>query len=175
MTLLLAVALLVLAAPIKGHSCSCCVSLADFTLSHPRSLEIALATRAAIEKGLVPDETRWISTRVLGEDGELVAIRKLSARRLVEAWMKGRGFTDSAGPMTVHFLFISSRESCGIELRQGEVLFQAKPSPRCDARVLTTKETLAAMLEGRMSLATARELGLLVVEGERAASGCLLR
>jgi hypothetical protein len=165
--LLLAIALFVLATPMQGRPCGWCVKLTGFTLSHPRSVEIALATRAAIEKGILHNEAALISTKTMfGEGNGLIALKKVPARRLVEAWTKSPDFADSGGPVTVHFLFISSRETCEIEIRKGVVLSQAKPSERCDLRVVTTKEAMAAILEGRISVSGARELGLLVVEGE---------
>jgi hypothetical protein len=103
---------------------------------------------------------------MFGEGNGLIALRKVPARRLVEAWTKSHDFATSARPVTVHFLFIASREACGIEIRKGVVLFQAKPTDRCDVRVITTKEAMAAILAGRISLSEARKLGLLVMEGE---------
>jgi hypothetical protein len=165
--LLLAMVFLALATPRKGHSCGWCVNLTGFTLGHPRSVEIALATRAAIEKGILRSEAAWISTKaMLGEGNELIALKRVSGRRLVDAWTKSRDFAGCAGPLTVHFLFISSRETCGFEVRKGVVLFQERPTGRSDVRVVTTKETMAAILEGRLSVSEARQLGLLVVEGD---------
>jgi hypothetical protein len=162
-----AVVCLVLAAPMKGQACGWCVQLTGFTVSHPRSVEIALATRAAIEKGLLLDETALISARTMfGEGNGLIALKKVCARRLVEAWTERCHFADSAEAVTVHFLFIASREACGIEIRRGAVLFQATPSERRDMRVITTKETMGALLAGRLSWSRARELGLLVVDGK---------
>jgi hypothetical protein len=164
----LAIVLVALATPREGRPCGWCVNLTGFTLSHPRSIEIALATRLAIEKGILHDEAALVSTKAMfGEGNGLIALRKVPARRLVEAWTKRHAFANSARPVSVHFLFVASREACGIEIRQGVVLFQATPSDRCDVRVITTKEAMGAILAGRISLSKARKLGLLVVEGER--------
>jgi hypothetical protein len=163
----LAIVFFALAIPRKGHACGFCVNLKGFTLSHPRSIEIAVATRGAIEKGILVNDRAWISTeKVLGEGNSQIALRKVPASRLVEAWAKRHGFADRGGPVTVHFLFIASREACGIEIRKGVVHLQTKPSQRCDLRVVTTKQAMAAILEGRMSLSEARRWGLLVVEGD---------
>jgi hypothetical protein len=166
-TLLVAIVLFALATPMKGYPCGWCVNLTNFKLSHPRSIEIALATRAAIEKGILRDESELISTKtVFGDGNGLIALKKVPACQLVDAWTRNQNFADCAEPVIVHFLFIAGHETCGMEIRAGVVLFQAKSSEQSDVRIITTKEAMLAILEGRISLSKARTLGLLVVEGK---------
>lgn len=164
---LFAMAAFPLVAPTMGRACGVCFDLAGFLSTHPKSIEIALATRAAIEKRVLLDESAWISTKeLLGEGNERIALKRVAASRLVEAWTKKIDLAACDGPVTVHFLFISTKETCGIEIRNAEALAQTKPSVRCDVRIVTAKETLAAVLSGRITISAARESGLLIVEGD---------
>src|SRR5262245_47324152 len=93
--LLVAIVFIVLATPMRVHPCPLCVNLTNFALSHPRSLEIALATRWSIEKGLIRNETELISTKTVCGDGNgFIALRKIPARQLVDAWTKRQTFAD---------------------------------------------------------------------------------
>jgi hypothetical protein len=143
-------------------------------LPHPKAIEIALATRAAIESGqlkqksLVPQET-------ILEGGEgMLALHKVPAPLLVKAWArKCSGLKTGQATWNVHFLFIDTEEACGLSVRGGAVVFEPKPSMHSDARVVTTRAAFGALLFGALSSAEARKHSLVVLEGDRRAASLL--
>lgn len=153
--------------PTNGRACGWCLNLSNsFTLGHPKSIEIALATRAAIEKGVLQPR-HLVSTKLaLGEGEGVIALKKIPASALARTWLATLKLRDSANPLSVHILLIDTRENCGIEIRRGIVLVQAKPSMHSDVKIAMTKETLLALATKKMELHTAKKLGLLVTEGD---------
>jgi hypothetical protein len=154
-------------------ACGFCFSLSGnpLALPHPRAIEIAVATRAAIDKGL-PDDRRLIPSHpVLGGADGLIALHKVPAPLLVKCWaakLPAGGKNDR--PLSVHFLFIDTEQSCGLSVRGGAVLFESKSSPHSDARVVTTRATFYALLRGELNAKEAQRLGLLCVEGDQQAT-----
>ena len=167
--LLWLVAFVLAAAPAAAPACSFCYSLGGnpLALPHPRAIEVAVATRAAIEKGLLSDRQLIRSDTLPAGGHGFVALDKVPAAVLVQAWAAKLGRLELGdSPLSVHFLFIDTEQSCGLSVRGGAVLFEGKPSFHSDARVVTTRAAFHALLDGALSLAEARRLGLLLVEGD---------
>ncbi len=163
----LAVVLLAVSA---APACGPCLRLTGnpLALPHPRAIEIAVATRAAIDKGLLDEKPLAPAALAHGGGNGLVALHKIPTPVLVERWAErfppGQ---PSRQPLSVHFLFIDTEQSCALTLRGGAGLFEARPAGHSDARVVTTRSAFHALLTGRLTPAEARRLGVLHVEGDR--------
>jgi hypothetical protein len=158
---------LVLFSPPSGRACAVCLSLNNpLALPHPRAIEIAVATRTAIDKGLLPPEKLITAATVLANGTGFIALKRVSAAELVKTWvarLKPRG--QRSEPLIVHFLFVDTEEACGVEFRGGLVQYQPRLSSRSDARVVTTRMAFHALLTGRLTAGEARKRGLICLEG----------
>lgn len=144
-------------------ACDLCFSVSGnpFALPHPRAIEIAVATRSALEKGLLTErETKnvgWSRTP-----------RRGSGLEPLNAWLakKNAGKVSSdAGPVSVHIVLIDTSEAVALHFRSGAVLLDSKPSGSGDALIATTSHGLRALLSGELSLDRALTMKLLIVEG----------
>lgn len=166
------VAFVLAAAPTPAQACNFCYTLGGnpLALPHPKAIEVAVATRAAIEKGLIT-ERKLIRDDTLAQGSSgFVALDKVPAPKLVQAWAAKLRRMERDGPtLTVHFLFIDTEQTCELIVRGGTVIFESKPSSHSDARVVTTRAAFHALLDGSLSQAEARRLGLLLVEGNNRA------
>jgi hypothetical protein len=165
-------AALTLAAPVPALACGFCYSLGGnpLALPHPRAIEIAVATRTAIDNGKL-DERPLVPARLAHGDGTgHVALHKIPAPVLVERWAAQLLRPEAnAPPLSVHFLFIDTEQSCALILRGGRVLFEVRSAAGSDARVVTTRPAFHALLIGKLTPGEAQRLGLLHFEGERRA------
>jgi hypothetical protein len=149
-------------------ACGFCYSLGGnpLALPHPRAIEIAVATRAAIEKGTLAERPLVPASLAHGGNG-LVALHKIPAPVLVERWAARLPPQEARQKaLSVHFLFIDTEQSCALTVRAGAVLFEGRPAPHSDARVVTTRAAFYALLSGRLSLREAVRRGVLCVEGD---------
>ncbi len=155
--------------PAQAPACGFCLSLNGnpLALPHPKAIEIAVATRAGIERGEL-DPRCLIPTGTLFEGGGgFIALHTAPAPLLVRAWTrKCRGPAQGPGSWTVHFLFVDTEETSALTVRAGAVLFEVGPAAPSDARMVTTRTTMGTLLMGRLRLAAARERGLVYVEGD---------
>ena len=163
--------------PAPALACGFCLSLTGdpLTLPHPKAIEIAVATRSAIEKGQLNEKRLFPQETVFESGSGLIALSKVPAPLLVKAWAKKCGCPRKGqAPWNVHFLFIDTDEACGLSLRGGAVVFEAKPSAHSDALVVTTRIAFAALLNGSLGLQEARQHGLVYLEGDACVAGVLL-
>ncbi len=170
-----AVLALTAAVPAPAPACGFCVSLNGnpLVLPHPKAIEIAVSTRAAIEKGQLR-ENCLIPQATLFEGGGMIALHKVPATLLVKAWArKCSSSGKSQANRSVHFLFIDTEEACGLTVRGGAVMFEARPSTHSDARVVTTRTAFGALLMGTLNPREACQRGLLLLEGDTRAAGLL--
>jgi hypothetical protein len=162
--------------PAAAMACGFCVSLNGnpLALLHPKAIEIAVSTRAAIEKGQLK-EKYLVPQEALFESGRgVIALHKVPAPVLVKALArKCNGSMNRQETWNVHFLFIDTEEACGLCVRRGAVVFEARPSTHSDARVVTTRPAFSALLTGTLSLPEARKRGLLFLEGDARAASLL--
>jgi hypothetical protein len=166
---------LVLAAIVPGPvlACGFCVSLNGnpLALPHPKAIEIAVATRAAIEKGQLNEKCLVPQATIFESGGGMIALYKVPAPLLVKAWARQcSGPKKSQATWNVHFLFIDTEEACGLSVRGGAVVFEAKPSMHSDARIVTTRTAFGALLTGALSWPEARKRGLVLLEGDAPAA-----
>lgn len=78
--------------------------------------------------------------------------------------MDKQTFHDRAEPITLHFLFIDTHETCAMEIHQGVAVLQRELSSESDLTIVMIRTTFRALLEERIDMPEARERGLLVVE-----------
>lgn len=158
------------------YACGSCYNLGGnpLALPHPQAIEIALATRKAIESNLLSDRP-MISRAALPEGGSgEVSLQKVVAPSLVEAWAARLSESDLPGsPTAIHFLFIDTEQSCGVLVRDGAVIFARQPSFFADTHVITTRSAFHALTSGTLSAAEAQRLGMLVLEGDAAGANVL--
>lgn len=151
-------------------ACDYCYNLTGnpIALPHPKAIQIAVATRTAIEKGTVQANPLVRADRVMLEGSGLLALQKVPASSMVVHCVNGKQFsTIPANPATVHILFIDSSEACGLDLRGGLALLQPRLSTQSDGRIVLTKSSYYALQTGRLTLSQAIEAGLVVLEGEK--------
>jgi hypothetical protein len=164
------------AMPASALACGFCVSLNGnpLALPHPKAIEIAVAARAAIEKGDL-NEQCLIPQEFVFESGRgLIALHKVPAPLLVKAWArKCNSPPKSQATWTVHFLFIDTEEACALSVRGGAIVFEARPNVQSDARVVTTRAAFGALLMGTLRSAEGRQRGLVYLEGDGGAVGLL--
>jgi hypothetical protein len=133
-----------------------------------------VATRTAIDKGLLSEKRLVQSKALLGSGSQQVALQKIPAALLVQAWSEQLAAQSKhTAPLTVHFLFVDTEQSCGLTVRGGIVLFEATPATHSDARVVTTRATFYALLIGELDLPAAQQLDLLHIEGAAGAANLL--
>jgi len=169
-------ALVLVALPAPVLACGFCANLDGnpLALPHPKAIEIAVATRAAIEKDH-PNPKRLVPHEVLFEGGRgTTALHKLPAPLLVKAWArKCRCPSKNGSPWNAQLVFIDTEETCGLTVRAGGVWFETGPFPHNDARLVTTRTTFGALFMGNLSLQEARARGLVYLEGDARAASLL--
>ena len=167
---------LVAVVPAPVLACGFCANLNGnpLALPHPKAIEIAVATRAAIEKDHL-NPKRLVPNEVLFEGGwGTTALHKLPAPLLVKAWArKCRCPSKNGSPWNAQFVFIDTEETCGLTVRAGGVWFETGPFPHNDARLVTTRTTFGALFMGNLTLQEARERGLVYLEGDARAASLL--
>jgi hypothetical protein len=164
------------ALPAPVGACGFCLSLDGnpLALPHPRAIEIAVATRAAIETGRLNPKCLVPELTIFENGGEMMALSRVPAPLLVTAWARKCSCPKkSQAAWNVHFLFVDTEQSCGLTLRAGAVLFEARPSAHSDARVVTIRITFGALLTGTLSLQEAQKRGLVYLEGDARAASLL--
>jgi hypothetical protein len=145
--------------------CGGCERIADrFAFSHSRSLDIALATKSAIENGVI--------SRSPVMQGELVSYRpkrleQIPTSKLAEAWLVQQEFRVATEPLSIDVLCIDAHEVYSAEVRRGLLLPQRQWVSKADLTLVTTKTLLAALLNKEIELTDAEGLGLVSFEGQR--------
>lgn len=165
--LVAAAALIGLPQPSPG--CGFCFSLEGnpFALPHPRAIEIAVATRKAIDQGLLQGNPLLDPRALVLQESGRIALDRVPATTLVLAWARERPVgSERRKSLIVHVLFVDTSETCGVDFRGGMVLTQPRPSAHCDGRVVTTKAVFQALRSGKMGWEEAIRRGLLVPEGK---------
>jgi hypothetical protein len=157
----------VMISPPPSQGCAVCMNLNNpLALSHPKAIEIALATRDAVDKGLLPGEQLIPAATVSPNGTGFIALKKVPAGQLVNRWVTGLKLGNQRSePLIVHFLFVDTEEACGVEFRSGVPQYHSKLSSLSDARLVTTKIAFHAILTGKLTAIQAKELGLVCVEG----------
>ena len=151
--------------PTATRACSCDGLLGDgFGASHSQSLTVAFAVSDAIDAGVMD---KSLSPALSGQAGYERTVLRLGAfhRRLSATTAKVRA------PGSISVLLVDSRlwsrlspDARGFAIATNT----AGPQPG-DIVVVTHEGVLAALVSGKLSMATALDRGLLVVDGEATA------
>src|SRR6516162_6844806 len=130
------------------HGCDFCLNFQGnpLALPHPKAIEIAAATRAAIDKGVMKENPLVANELWQGDGQGMTALKKIPPPELVRAWsarIKLKAKEDPA--FNMNFLFVDTEQACGVTVRSGTALYEAKPFGHCAARVITTRPAFYAM------------------------------
>lgn len=146
----------------EAFGCGVCTVTTDaFRVSHPKSLEIAMSTRRAIDRGILPPSPGEVRDRAARG---LIAAQQFAARHLAEAWISKQTFEHTADRVTVHVLFIDTHEVIAFDLNEGVATLQAEPAGEGNIVIVTTRLALRAVIDKHVDLSKARELSLIHVE-----------
>jgi hypothetical protein len=169
MALLLAVGLsLFVRPPTATRACGFDGLLGDgFGASHAQSLTVAFAVSDATDAGVMDKSAR--SSVLSGQVGYARAVLRLGAfhRRLAATTAK------VGAPGSISVLLVDSRlwsRFCP-DARGSDIATHTAGPQAGDVVVVTHEAVLAALVSGKLSIATALDRGLLVVDGESTAGG----
>lgn len=146
-------------------ACGVCLSVQGnpLALPHPRALEVAVATRNALDRDLL----RPMSAAASGWSSR----EKPSARTMLLDKMKRQC---SAATASIHFVFVDTSEAVVVVGRGNQWLCPAHNVDAADCVVVTSSHALKALLDGRLRFDDAIGRKLIVVEGQAKALTMLL-
>lgn len=150
-----------------GACVTCAVPSDALTPIHPKSLEIALATRAAIDAGDLPPTLNELRDKAEGRIP--IGMQEVAAPALLKYWLGRLKFKEDE-TCVIHFLCVDTQERQGIAIGGGAFSVQETPSEKSDATVVTTRHVLRALSHPQIDIQRAKELGVLLVEGKLPAS-----
>jgi hypothetical protein len=131
-------------------------------LPHPRAIEVAVAARSALDRGLIRDCPPEVSARD-GWDRR----QERSGAHLMKAWMERSEAVKAFGgpePFTLHLVLADTAEACAARIRPGLIEFEPRPARQADVVVVLTRPALQAILQGQIGLDEALRAGLVVIE-----------
>jgi hypothetical protein len=127
-------------------------------LPHPRAIEIAVATRTALEAGLLAD-------RLEGSSAGWNRHEKPSARKSIERLVEVLRADGDA--FTFHVLLVDTEESYLIHVRSAGVAVEPGGAGRADAVLATTGIGLQGVIDGSLTCDQAIGRTVLVIDGDR--------
>ena len=143
--------------------CGLCQVLVGNPLSlpHPRAIEVAVATRAALDRGLIRQPSPEPAAGA-GWDRR----RDRSGVPMMQAWVEGgpAAAAFGGGPCTLHLVLVDTSEAVAAHLRSGRAVLEPRPAGPADVVVVTTRPALRALLAGQIKLDEAVAAGIVVVE-----------
>jgi hypothetical protein len=152
----------------SASACGICFTLGNdgLALPHPKAIEIAVATRVALDKGLIRLPPGSQSGWNLRE--------KLQGPALMDRWsekVKALPTQKRGETVSFHVVLIDSCEAFVVHVRGGTMVCVPGKMERGQTGLATTSITLAALLDGRLEWAQAVKLRLLQVEGNESDLG----
>ncbi len=151
-----------------AEACTICAgpTLDGLRLEHPQTLQISLATRAAIERGELDLPESTAPTGATGEEREALDVG------LTPGWALMRALLAEAPAPTIGELLLVDRGTRRFIAGRGIThLDGRKPS----YRIVTTAAALDAILKKRLTLSQAQESGLILIEPLRGEGALLIR
>ena len=149
--------------------CGICHSIQGnpLALPHPRAIEIAVATRSALDKGALGEVAERPESAGVANGWNRRP--KLTGASLLRTWLDTRDSARLVGPETfsLHVVLIDTEETFAVHVRGGSAVLEHRAAGTADAVVATTRPALQAILTGRLGLDQSIESGLLVVEGNQ--------
>jgi hypothetical protein len=153
----------------QADGCEVCFSFQGNPLSlpHPRAIEIAVATRAALDKGLLGEQAAssapssapsggWNNREARSAAGVLQD--RCEVVHLETAW---RGHA----PFSLHVVLIDTSETLELHVRGGQATLERQPRGAGDAVIATAYPGLQAIVAGRLAFDDAVRCGLVAVDG----------
>lgn len=139
-------------------ACPVCVAMGDpFQLPHPHALRIAVATRAAMDGGLLQD----------ARASEAAALDAAMLR--VANHQFGNRSAQRVAKVQVDILLVDEPALYRIELR-GIVArvfpLQGERHRAADVRLVTTRAAIESLARGQLTIAEGIRLGLIEIEGD---------
>lgn len=141
---------------------SCSLPSDVLSPSHPKSFEIALATRAAIEAGYLQPTAEEVRER---EGRTPIGLQQAASPVLLRQWLSRITFKPE-DTRVIHFLLIDIKERHGVAVEKGSFRIQETPSAESGAMIVMTRHALHAIANSQLDFKRSVELGIVVVEGE---------
>jgi len=159
-TMRLGVALAALLAGGSAAACALHTLSPELKISHPKALRVAMATRAALDQGLIAP---------LPEGDE---VRRETLLALSRTSKQLTAYADEAGLSgpTYSVLFLRSGLWLRFNSRMGAAVYHAPPAALGETALVLNESAYAALLGGRLSVQTAVEQGVLAVGGTHSAA-----
>jgi hypothetical protein len=159
-TMRLSVALAGLLAGGSAAACALHTLSPELKISHPKALRVAMATRAALDQGLIAP---------LPEGDE---VRRDALLALSRTSKELTAYADQAGleGPTYSVLFLRSGLWLRFNSRMGSAVYHAPPAALGETALVLNESAYAALLAGRLSVQTAVEQGVLAVGGTHSAA-----
>jgi hypothetical protein len=130
-------------------ACGVCSWVGDgFSIAHPRAIEIAVATRDALDVGLIEDSPRTAQADAL------------IARRVAMLVANDRAL----GDCVIEILWVDENVTFHFAVRDKRVVASPGPPAALKLTVVTTGPTSAALAAHRLSFDDAMTRGLVIVE-----------
>lgn len=150
-----------------AHGCGLCFSFGGnpLALPHPRTIEIAVATRAAIDKGVLKAPSRTSVTGAWNARDQQTGLSALKTWSEMASPPASKAIGES---FTLHIVLVDTAQSCTIHARAGHCVLAPRTGGHADASLATTQAAIQAILSGELSWERAMECGLLHIEGNPA-------
>jgi hypothetical protein len=147
-----------------GLACDFCVQIPRIPIDadHPAAIEVAMATREAIDCGQI--EINPVLNNSLNGGSHLpIRLNKISTRQLLKVWSSTYpARLHEALRATVDIVFVDTNEVCRVDVRFGNVLQDSAPNGTADIQLFTTKPGFLRLIEN--GLEHCEELRLVAVE-----------
>lgn len=141
------------------RACGICPGLSGnpLTLTHPRAIEIAIATRAALDRGAI---------RVASPGAGWNNRESSTGIDIAKSWLSQSDFAKHfpSTPSTIHIVLVDTSHTVVAHQRGGEWLYDPLSTASADRIVATTATSLRALRDGELKIAEAEKLGLLLIE-----------
>jgi hypothetical protein len=131
-------------------ACDVCSWLGNgFSIAHPRAIEIAVATRDALDAGFIEDSPRTAQADAL--------IARRVAMLVPSEW--------TAGDCVIEILWVDDNVTFHFAVRDKRIVASPEPAPTArKCTVVTTGPTAATLAVHRLSFDDAVTRGLVIVE-----------
>jgi hypothetical protein len=152
-----------------SQACPSCLSIGDpFRVPHPHSIRIAVATRNAIEAGVLKSQKDRLHVPLI------LDLTRLAAHQ-IESFQRETGSEPGNRPIRITLLIVDRSLAFCIE-RRGQFVrvfpFILELPLQSDAMIVTSRAVVAALADLEMTIAEAESLKLLEIEGERSFLPC---
>jgi hypothetical protein len=146
-------------------------------LPHPKAIEIAVATRRALDSGLIRGKSAPTIDGVVSAGGWNKRDHVSGSALIKKCLDNIRAAQKRCGgePFSFHVVLIDTSEAFAVQVRAGGVVLESRHTGPRDSLIATTCVGLQAIIAREITFWQAIHSGLLLVEGnQRLAQICLL-